>query len=287
MGEPCVRSLCLCSPSLFVFALHILCRVPNQQEPLLPLPNLLPMNTQSRTLVALDVDTAEKALALAKTLAGEVAGYKVGLELINAAGFGFLDQLKAQLGPDAKIFYDCKFHDIPNTVLGAAKAAAKRGVWMLNVHASGGSAMMSAAVQGAKEGADAAEVPRPLVIAVSVLTSISPEVLRDEIGVARSVTEQVIHLARLAQDSGCDGLVASPHEIQAIRTACGPDFVLVIPGVRPAGAAHGDQKRVMTPGEAVSAGAHYIVVGRPITASPNPREAAEAINRETDESHAS
>ena len=277
----------LCSPSLFVFALHILCRVPNQQEPLLPLPNLLSMNTQSRTLVALDVDTAEKALALAKTLAGEVAGYKVGLELINAAGFGFLDQLKAQLGPDAKTFYDCKFHDIPNTVLGAAKAAAKRGVWMLNVHASGGSAMMSAAVQGAKEGADAAEVPKPLVIAVSVLTSISPEVLRDEIGVARSVTEQVIHLARLAQDSGCDGLVASPHEIQAIRTACGPDFVLVIPGVRPAGAAHGDQKRVMTPGEAVSAGAHYIVVGRPITASPNPREAAEAINRETDESHAS
>ena len=240
------------------------------------------MTTQSKILVPLDVDTAEKALALAKTLTGKVAGYKVGLELINAAGFGFLDALKAQLGPDAKIFYDCKFHDIPNTVLGATRAAAKRGIWMLNVHASGGSAMMRAAVQGAKEGADAAGVPKPLVIAVSVLTSISPEILRDEMGVSRSVTEQVVHLARLAQDSGCDGLVASPHEIEAVRAACGPDFVLVIPGVRPAGVAPNDQKRVMTPAEAVAAGAHYIVVGRPITASPNPREAAEAINRETD-----
>lgn len=239
------------------------------------------MNTHSKTLVPLDVDTAEKALALARMLAGEVAGYKVGLELINAAGFGLLEELKAQAGADAKIFYDCKFHDIPNTVLGASKAAARRGVWMLNIHASGGSAMMAAAVQGATEGADAAGVPKPLVIAVSVLTSISAEILRDELGVSRPVTEQVVHLARLAQDSGCDGLVASPHEIKAVQDACGPDFVLVIPGVRPVGAALGDQKRVMTPGEAVKAGAHYIVVGRPITAASDPREAAAAINRET------
>ena len=239
------------------------------------------MNTNSKTLVPLDVDTAEKALALAETLAGEVAGYKVGLELINAAGFGVFNDLKAQAGVDAKIFYDCKFHDIPNTVLGASKAAAGRGIWMFNVHASGGRAMMAAAVQGAKEGADAAGVAKPLVIAVSVLTSISAEVLRDELGVSRPVTEQVVHLARLAQDSGCDGLVASPHEIKAIQAACGPDFTLVIPGVRPAGAALGDQKRVMTPGEAVKAGAHYIVVGRPITAAADPRGAAAAINRET------
>ncbi len=239
------------------------------------------MNTNSKTLLPLDVDTAEKALALAKTLAGEVAGYKVGLELINAAGFGLFDALKAQAGADTKIFYDCKFHDIPNTVFGASKAAARRGIWMFNIHASGGCAMMQAAVQGAKEGADAAGVPKPLVIAVSVLTSISAEVLRDELGVARPMTEQVVHLARLAQDSGCDGLVASPHEIEAVQGACGPEFVLVIPGVRPAGAAHGDQKRVMTPSEAVRAGAHYLVVGRPITAAPDPREAAAAINRET------
>ena len=238
------------------------------------------MNTYSKILIPLDVDTAEKALALAKTLAGEVAGYKVGLELINAAGFGLFDDLKAQAGADTKIFYDCKFHDIPNTVLGASRAAARRGVWMFNIHASGGRAMMEAAVQGAKEGADAAGIAKPLVIAVSVLTSISAEVLHEELGVSRSMTEQVVHLARLAQDSGCDGLVASPHEIEAVRAACGPDFVLVIPGIRPAGTALGDQKRVMTPGEAVRAGAHYLVVGRPITASPNPAEAAAAINRE-------
>jgi len=244
-------------------------------------PNLFSMNIHSKTLVALDVDTAQKALDLAGRLRGQVAGYKVGLELINAAGFGLLDALKTQAGPDAKIFYDCKFHDIPNTVLGASRAAAKRGVWMLNVHASGGKAMMQAAVQGAAEGADLAGVPKPLVIAVSVLTSISSEVLRDELGVTRPLTEQVVALARLAQDAGCNGLVASPHEISAVREACGPGFVLVIPGVRPAGAEFGDQKRVMTPGEAVRAGADYIVVGRPITASPDPVQAAAAINAET------
>jgi len=254
------------------------------QEPRRLPPKLSAMSISSKTLVALDVDTAQKALDLAEKLRGQVAGYKVGLELINAAGMGLFDDLKAQAGPDAKIFYDCKFHDIPNTVLGATRAAARRGLWMLNVHASGGSAMMQAAVKGAAEGADLAGVPKPLVIAVSVLTSISPEVLRDELGVTRPLTEQVVHLARLAQDVGCDGLVASPQEIGAIREACGPEFVLVIPGVRPAGADLGDQKRVMTPGEAIQAGAHYIVVGRPITAAPDPALAAAAINEET--SHA-
>jgi len=239
------------------------------------------MNTNSQILVALDVDTAEKALALAKQLSGQVAGYKVGLELINSAGFGLLDALREAAGPDAKIFYDCKFHDIPNTVLGASKAAARRGVWMFNVHASGGSAMMKAAVSGAEAGAAEAGVPKPLVIAVSVLTSTSPEVLRGEMGVTRPLTEQVVALAKMAQDSGCDGLVASPLEIAAIRAACGPDLLLVIPGVRPAGADVGDQKRVMTPGEAVRAGADYIVVGRPITADADPAAAARRINAET------
>ena len=239
------------------------------------------MKTQSKTLVALDVDTAEKARDLAGRLAGEVAGYKVGLELINAAGFGLLEDLKAQAGPDAKIFYDCKFHDIPNTVLGASRAAARRGVWMFNVHASGGSAMMRAAVAGAAEGAAEAGVARPLVIAVSVLTSTSADVLREEMGVTRPLTEQVVSLARLAQEAGCDGLVASPLEIAAVRAACGPDFLLVIPGVRPAGAELGDQKRVMTPGEAIRAGADYIVVGRPITAAADAVDSARRINAET------
>ena len=239
------------------------------------------MSNQSKILVALDVDTAGKALALAGQLSGQVAGYKVGLELINSAGFGLLDELREVAGADAKIFYDCKYLDIPNTVLGASKAAAKRGVWMFNIHASGGSAMMKAAVSGAEIGAAEAGVPKPLVIAVSVLTSVSAEVLRDEMGVSRPLTEQVVALARLAQDSGCDGLVASPHEIAAIRAACGPDFLLVIPGVRPIGAAIGDQKRVMTPGEAVKAGADYIVVGRPITADIDPAASARRINAET------
>jgi orotidine-5'-phosphate decarboxylase len=239
------------------------------------------MNAASKTLVALDTDTAEKALRLAEQVVGEVAGFKVGLELVNAAGFGLFDDLKALAGPDVKVFYDCKFHDIPNTVVGASRAAARRGVWMFNVHASGGSAMLRAAVQGAAEGAAQAGVPKPLVIAVSVLTSISSDVLREELGVMQPLSDQVVALARLAQDAGCDGLVASPHEIGAIRAACGPDFVLVIPGVRPAGSDVGDQKRVLTPGEAVRAGADYIVVGRPITAAPDPALAARSINRET------
>ena len=235
----------------------------------------------SKIVVALDTDTAAKALDLAARLQGEVAGYKVGLELINAAGFGLFDELKAQVGQSVKIFYDCKYHDIPNTVLGASRAAARRGLWMFNIHASGGSAMLKAAVQGAVEGADQAGVPKPLVIAVSVLTSISADILRDELGVTRTVPQQVVALARLAQDAGCDGLVASPHEIGAIRAACGPDFLLVIPGVRPAGSDVGDQKRVLTPGEAVRAGADYIVVGRPITGASDPVEAARLINSET------
>ena len=193
------------------------------------------MNEQSRTLVALDTDTTDAALDLARRLQGHVAGYKVGLELVNAAGFELFDDLKALAGDDVKIFYDGKFHDIPNTVAGASRAAGRRGVWMFNVHASGGSAMLKAAVQGAEGGAAQAGVKKPLVIAVSVLTSLSADVLRDELGVSRSLPEQVVALARLAQDAGCAGLVASPQEIGAIREACGPDFLLVIPGVRPAG----------------------------------------------------
>ena len=240
------------------------------------------MHPTSKILLPLDTDTADKALALATALREEVAGFKVGLELINAAGFGLLDQLQVVAGPDARIFYDCKFHDIPNTVAGASRAAARRGVWMMNVHASGGTAMMRAAVQAASEGARAAGVAKPLVVAVTVLTSIDAATLASELGVNGELSQQVVRLARLAQDSGCDGVVASPHEIGAIRDACGPEFQLVIPGVRPLGADVGDQKRVMTPGEAVRAGADFLVVGRPITAAPDPVAAARQINAEAD-----
>jgi orotidine-5'-phosphate decarboxylase len=180
---------------------------------------------------------------------------------------------------DARIFYDCKFHDIPNTVAGAVRAASRRGVWMLNVHASGGRAMMRAAVEAAAEGR-AAGHDRPLVIAVTVLTSLDSATLAGEFGMAETAGDHAVRLARLAQESGCDGVVASPHEAGAIRAACGPDFRLIIPGVRPAGADRGDQKRVMTPGEAVLAGADYLVVGRPITGAPDPVAAARAVNAE-------
>jgi orotidine-5'-phosphate decarboxylase len=237
------------------------------------------MHKTSRILLPLDTNTADRAIALAAQLKDEVAGFKVGLELINSAGFEIFDRLSA-LG--LNIFYDCKYHDIPNTVAGAARAAGRRGLWMFNIHASGGSTMLKAAVKGAEEGAaQGGHGVKPLVIAVTVLTSIDQPTLTDELGVGRTVEQQVIALAKLAQDAGCDGVVASAHEIGAIRAACGPDFKLVIPGIRPAGSDVGDQKRVMTPAEAVDAGADYLVIGRPIYAAADPLAVARQINAET------
>ena len=238
------------------------------------------MHTPSKILLPLDFPSAEAALDMAARTQHDVAGFKVGLELVNAVGFDIFARLRERVGPQAKIFYDCKFHDIPNTVAGAVRAAARRGVWMLNIHAGCGTEMMQAACRAAREGADDADVPRPLVIAVTVLTSTSADVLRDELGVAQLLETHVVHLARLAQSSGCDGVVASPLEIGAIRAACGPDFLIVTPGVRPAGSKAGDQKRILTPGEAVRAGADYLVIGRPITGAFNPDAAARAINQE-------
>jgi orotidine-5'-phosphate decarboxylase len=235
------------------------------------------MSSASRILLPLDFDNADQAVDIARVLHTEIAGFKVGLELINAAGFDIFERLNEAAGREVPIFYDCKLHDIPNTVAGAVRAITKRGVWMFNVHASGGSQMMLAAVNAANETSG----NKPLVIAVTVLTSISEEIAQSELGIGRPLAEQVVSLARLAQDAGCDGVVASPKEAAAIRQACGSDFVLVIPGVRPAGADLNDQKRVLTPGDAVKQGADYIVVGRPITAASDPLAAAKAINAET------
>lgn len=231
------------------------------------------MNAHERILVALDFDNADDAVSLAAKLKGKVGGYKVGLELVNAAGFEIFDRL-ADVGAD-RIFYDAKFHDIPNTVAGAVRAAARRGVWMVNVHACGGSAMLEAA----REAANTVENP-PLLIAVTVLTSIDDARLNAELRVPGNAETHVTHLAKLAQASGCDGVVASPLELTAIRQACGPDFVTVIPGVRPAGVSANDQARIATPGKAVADGATYLVVGRAITASAEPVAAAEAIAAE-------
>ncbi|HEX6213385.1 MAG TPA: orotidine-5'-phosphate decarboxylase [Vicinamibacterales bacterium] len=233
-------------------------------------------------LVALDVESAAKATELADELRGIVGGYKIGKQLFTAAGPAVVRELTSR---GDRVFLDLKFHDIPNTVAGAVQSAVTTGAWMVNVHASGGSAMMRAAAEAAAKTATALGRPRPLVIAVTVLTSMTDAML-DEIGVKRPMLEQVVHLAKLAKAAGLDGVVASPQETRAIREACGKDFQIVTPGIRPlpqvAGQAAGqqgkdDQARTLTPAEAISAGATYLVIGRPITAAPNPRQAAEAI----------
>lgn len=232
-----------------------------------------PLLPHERILVALDVDTQDAALLLARTLGKHVGGVKVGLELVNAAGFDIFARL--QDAGATRIFYDAKFHDIPNTVAGAVRAAAKRGVWMVNVHASGGRAMLEAA----RQAAHTVETP-PLLIAVTVLTSIGQETLNHDLHVPGTVGEQVEHLAQLSRDAGADGVVASPQEVTRIRAACGPNFLTVIPGVRPAGVAAYDQARTATPAAAVRDGADYLVVGRAITGAPDPVQAAEAIAQE-------
>jgi orotidine-5'-phosphate decarboxylase len=230
----------------------------------------------NRILVALDVDSAARAIAVADTLRGVVGGFKVGKQLFTADGPGIVRALTER---GDRVFLDLKFHDIPNTVAGAVTSAVATGAWMVNVHASGGKKMMMAAAEAAADAAARANRPRPLVIGVTVLTSLDSHDLR-ETGVSRTVVDQVTHLARLAQEAGLDGVVASPQEIAVIRRACGPDFLIVTPGIRSANGhvAKDDQARTMTAGDAVAAGASYLVIGRPITAAPDPRAAAAGIS---------
>lgn len=232
---------------------------------------------KEKIIVALDVDTAEKAEELVRQLKDEVGAFKVGLELFNSSGPGIFELLRS--AGARRLFYDAKFHDIPNTVGRASRAAVGFGVWMINVHCLGGSAMMRSAADSARDEAEKMGVGRPLVIGVTVLTSMDQAAVESELRVGKPVAEYVRHLAVLAKNSGLDGVVASPHEIGIIRDACGSEFLIVTPGVRPASADLGDQKRVMTPGDAVRQGADYLVIGRPITQATNPVEAARTIVR--------
>jgi orotidine-5'-phosphate decarboxylase len=227
-------------------------------------------------LVALDVDSGARALQLADQLRGVAGGFKIGKRLFTLEGPSIV---RALVERGDRVFLDLKFHDIPNTVAQAVAAATSLGVWMVNVHASGGRKMMREAAAAARETAEREGRPKPLVIGVTVLTSMDAESLQ-EVGVTVPLMEQVVNLARLAKDAGLDGVVASPQETRLIRDACGADFAIVTPGIRGGGAAvsgKDDQARTMTAGEAIAAGATYIVVGRPIIAATDPRSAAEAI----------
>jgi orotidine-5'-phosphate decarboxylase len=236
------------------------------------------LTPRERVLVALDVAALDPALALVGRLRSAVGGFKVGLELCTAEGAPRVVAAVAAAG--GAVFLDLKLHDIPNTVAGAVRSVCALGpaVRMLTLHASGGAAMLRAAAEAA-----AGFRERPLLLGVTVLTSVDAAALRDELGVGAPLEEHVARLARLARDAGLDGVVASPHEVPAIRRACGDELLVVTPGVRPAWASAGDQRRVLTPAAALRAGADYLVIGRPITGAEEPAAAAERIVSELSE----
>ncbi len=228
-----------------------------------------------RLFVALDFPDEQTALALAERLATSGVGFKVGLELFCAEGPGLIGTLRSK-APEAGVFLDLKFHDIPATVAGAVRSATRLGVSMLNIHLAGGERMVREAVQARDAAASGNE--RPALIGVTVLTSLADEDL-DAIWNRQGsdAAAEVLRLATRAREWGLDGVVASAREAAAIRAACGPDFLIVTPGIRPAGAATGDQKRVTTPADAIGAGASHLVVGRPITRSDDPASSCDQI----------
>ncbi|WP_256760274.1 orotidine-5'-phosphate decarboxylase [Cohnella sp. WQ 127256] len=232
----------------------------------------------SKIMVALDKPDAAAALALAEQLQGTGCWMKVGMELFYAAGPSVVRELKSR---GFRVFLDLKMHDIPNTVRGGARSITRLGVDLFNVHGAGGMAMMSAAAEGVREAVAAGDAEQaPLVIAVTQLTSTSQTVLNEEIGIMGQVEDAVVRYAKLAREAGLQGVVASPLEVAAIKSACGVGFITVTPGIRPRGNDVGDQSRIMTPYDAVAGGTDYLVIGRPITAAHNPAEALDNILKE-------
>ena len=233
------------------------------------------MQPHERILVAIDTPDMAAARSLASKVRDHVGGIKVGMEFHNANGPDGVREIAGATG--TPLFLDLKYHDIPNTVAGAVRSAVTTcRPKIINIHASGGPAMMRAAVAANREAAEAIGIAPPLMIAVTVLTSIDDGDLA-AVGQATPSGDQVKRLALLAKEAGCDGVVCSPHEIASLHAACGDDFILVVPGIRPADAAEDDQKRKMTPADAIAAGADYIVIGRPITQAADPSAAAKAI----------
>lgn len=229
---------------------------------------------KDRIIVALDVETADEARRIIEEIGSEVGAFKIGLQLFTAAGASFVRETVAR---GAKIFLDVKFHDIPNTVAKASIEVARLGVWMFNVHALGGGEMMRRAADGLREACEREGIAQPKLIAVTILTSADRQTLA-EVGIETDVERQVVNLARLTAKCGLDGVVASPHEIGSIRAAvAGDEFFVVTPGIRPQFATKDDQKRVMTPKEALAQGASFLVIGRPVTQAADRRRAVEKI----------
>lgn len=237
------------------------------------------MSFADRIIVPLDVSTEQAAIALIERLP-QVTFWKVGLELFVSAGPNILSELKSR---QKKIFLDLKFHDIPNTVAGACRSAARYGVDLITVHATAGREALKAAQAAAQAGSAAAGVPCPRLIAITVLTSLNARSLAFDLKIPLELPEYALQMALLAQESGLAGAVCSPQEAAQLKQVCGDDFLLVCPGVRPTWAASGDQQRVVTPTMAIKAGADYLVIGRPITASEDPVAAFERICQEIQE----
>ncbi len=237
------------------------------------------MSNKERLIVALDVDTKEKALALVDKLKKDVKTFKVGSELFTSCGPEIVQEVHNR---GCAVFLDLKFHDIPNTVARSAASAVKLGVFMFNVHTSGGADMMKKVAAAVSEEAKKLKAAKPKVIAVTVLTSMDENNLK-KVGVGDNMEAQVLRLAKLAKESGLDGVVASAVEIKPIRAALGKDFIIVTPGVRPSWAAVNDQKRIATPKEAIDSGADFIVVGRPIIEADDPAEAARKVLKEIEQ----
>ena len=235
------------------------------------------LTLRERLILALDVDDFKKAEELVSELSDYVGAFKIGNQLFTAEGAKVVDMVNKKGG---KVFLDLKFHDIPNTVARAAEVAAKLGVSIFNVHTSGGYEMMKAAAEATAKISQELGIRKPIILGVTLLTSINQEILEKDLGIKKRLEEQVVHLAKLAKAAGLDGVVASSREIKEIRKACGKDFLILTPGIRPAGKSSDDQKRIMTPREAIKLGADFLVIGRPIRSAVNSVEAAKEILRE-------
>lgn len=231
-------------------------------------------SAKARLMLALDMDNREKAEEWVHKMKLHVGMFKVGLQLFTLAGAELVRSIRARGG---RIFLDVKYHDIPNTVGLACESACTLGVDFINVHALGGKAMIRAAAKSLKDASARMRVVKPKLLAVTILTSHDAKSLRQEVGLKGSPEKEVLRLAKMAQAAGAEGVVCSPREIRAVRRACGPNFIIVTPGIRSSSDLKQDQKRTLSAGQALTHGADYLVVGRPITSAPDPVEATRAI----------